>query len=193
MRQKGNGKNKDNNKTLGKMIKVNRKFAKASIRLSSSLNLMSISYVKSKGLTWKQLNNDKDLVVCIHDVEVNQKQEEPEIDENIIDADYVIKVNNSRRKSDIVDVRHISIDRSKTVEAGVKKNKCKIFNYCQKNKCKIFNYYQKSENKSDANEVSIIKYWYHHRIGYEKNEHKTFSHYQKSTKIVDVDGMSSAE
>ncbi|RIB21184.1 hypothetical protein C2G38_2177318 [Gigaspora rosea] len=184
---KRNGKNKDNDETLGKMIKVNGKFAKASIRPSSSLNLMSMRYVKSKGLTWKQSNNDEDLLgfvwkngKCCCMVRSNNDEtmfvisEEPEIDENIIDTDYVIKENNSRRKSDVVDVRHIS--------TGVEKNKCKTFDSCQK-----------SEDKGDADEASIIGCWYHHRIRYEKNEHKTFSHYQKSAKTVDIDRMSSAE
>ncbi|CAG8775755.1 32631_t:CDS:2, partial [Racocetra persica] len=68
--QKVDGKNRDNDEVV-KRVKVNRKFAKASIRLSSSLNLMSIRYVRSKGLTWKYLNKDDEVIGCVPGVEID--------------------------------------------------------------------------------------------------------------------------
>ncbi|CAG8735378.1 11737_t:CDS:2, partial [Racocetra persica] len=70
MEQKVDGKNRDNDEVV-KRVKVNRKFAKASIRLSSSLNLMSMRYVRSKGLTWKCLNEDDEVIEYVPGIEID--------------------------------------------------------------------------------------------------------------------------
>ncbi|CAG8444719.1 14804_t:CDS:2 [Dentiscutata heterogama] len=67
----GDGKNNENNRTLGKIVKVNKRFTKASIRLSSSLNLRSVRYARSIGITWKHLNEDDKVVGCVSSVEID--------------------------------------------------------------------------------------------------------------------------
>ncbi|CAG8772450.1 21870_t:CDS:2 [Gigaspora margarita] len=131
-----------------KGLKYSGKDKRASIRLSSSLNLMSMKYAKEKGLTWKRMNkkisdegirNISGIEVNIDGIKVVQEfyvkreltsdvvldgkccctvrsnndetmfviSEKPKIYENIIDEDYVMKEYNSRRKSNVADIRHI--------------------------------------------------------------------------------------
>ncbi|CAG8508629.1 11205_t:CDS:2 [Dentiscutata heterogama] len=61
----------DNNNEAVKKVKINGEFAKASIRLSLPLNLMSMRYVRSKGLTWKRFNEDDEVVGCVPGVEID--------------------------------------------------------------------------------------------------------------------------
>ncbi|CAG8700903.1 9371_t:CDS:2 [Dentiscutata erythropus] len=62
-----------------KMVKINGEFAEASIKVSSSINKISIKYVKKRGLTWKCLNKinsgcmDDGFIGYIHGVEVDVK------------------------------------------------------------------------------------------------------------------------
>ncbi|CAG8845294.1 38094_t:CDS:2, partial [Gigaspora margarita] len=57
--------------TMEKLVKINGKCAKASIRISSSLNAMSMNYIEKKGLTWKYLNTDDKIVGYISGIEVD--------------------------------------------------------------------------------------------------------------------------
>ncbi|CAG8692767.1 33598_t:CDS:2, partial [Gigaspora margarita] len=58
----------NNNIAMEKLARVNRKFAQASIRVSSSVNTMSMRYAKEKGLT---SNQEDKIGRCIPDVEVD--------------------------------------------------------------------------------------------------------------------------
>ncbi|CAG8528040.1 19640_t:CDS:2, partial [Racocetra fulgida] len=67
---------KDNDEMVRNMVKINGKFAEASIRVSSNVNKISVKYAKRMGFTWKHLNKrnnshmDDGCIGFIHGVEV---------------------------------------------------------------------------------------------------------------------------
>ncbi|CAG8767375.1 17619_t:CDS:2, partial [Racocetra persica] len=67
---------KDNDEIVRKMVKINREFAEASIRVSLNVNKISVKYAKRIGFTWKHSNKrnnshmDDGYIGFIHSIEV---------------------------------------------------------------------------------------------------------------------------
>ncbi|CAG8640138.1 921_t:CDS:2, partial [Dentiscutata heterogama] len=59
------------NVLMKRVVKINGQSAKASIRTSLGVNLISINYVEKKGLTWKHPNKDNEVVGYVPSAEVD--------------------------------------------------------------------------------------------------------------------------
>ncbi|CAG8806043.1 2067_t:CDS:2, partial [Racocetra fulgida] len=68
-----NEKSKISDSVKGKLVKINEELAKASIRTSLCMNLISINYAKVKELTWKHINKkiDNKVVGYVSEFEVD--------------------------------------------------------------------------------------------------------------------------
>ncbi|KAF0458973.1 hypothetical protein F8M41_000827 [Gigaspora margarita] len=64
-------KENNNSMTMEKLVKINRKCTKASIRISSSSNIISMNYVEKKELNWKYSNTNDEIVEYISGVDVD--------------------------------------------------------------------------------------------------------------------------
>ncbi|KAF0525111.1 hypothetical protein F8M41_014746 [Gigaspora margarita] len=116
---------KANNKMTGKLVKVNGKLVKASIRTILSENMMNVKYVKNKGFNWRCLNKktaighiDDGIVRYIPSTEVDVDttfmiSEDHMSDKNILNKDCVnimcVK-DELMEKDNIIDKKKNSVD-----------------------------------------------------------------------------------
>ncbi|CAG8823171.1 45333_t:CDS:2, partial [Gigaspora margarita] len=98
--------------TIEKMARINGKFVKASIRLNDKVVgcAHSIEIVVDSVKVVQEFCKDRKCYCMIRSDNYESMfviAEEPAIDKNVVNKNYIIKENNSRRKSNIANVRYI--------------------------------------------------------------------------------------
>ncbi|CAG8439627.1 3220_t:CDS:2 [Dentiscutata heterogama] len=182
----------------GTFVKINKKVAEVSIRFSSSVNKMSIKYIRKEALprniSMRMTKNSQ----CYYTIKSGLKKAIFMIEDQLAKGIKVVNKYNNRIEHDLVDIRYIKDELMKSNDIDSKKKNNIINKLNKRMSIQMKDIDSKNlpvkpnSNKDESNESKAIRAddeKNKHKIfipfGFEKNEHCAFI-YLKSAKLDDT-------